>query len=270
MRQSTFAEQMLFTTVRVETTRSDGKAYVGTAFVVRYEEAGGRLFLVTNKHVVADMTSGNLFFTEQQDGAPVLGSKITVIMRGVGTQWIGHPDPRVDVSVAPLDESFELVSGRSGNVYFRAIPTSMFADSSRLQALDPLEEIIFVGYPVGLYDEYNLLPITRQGITATHPSIDYQGRPIFLIDASVFPGSSGSPIFLHKPGLSLDGQQLSLTRSNVFLGVVAESMVLEDARAVEQLTQQSEQVVRFRQMIDIGVVFKARTVVETMKVALGA
>ena len=270
MKQSTFAEQMLFTTVRVSTIQSDGKPYVGTAFLVRYEEAGGQLFLVTNKHVVADMTSGNLFFTERQDGAPVLGSRITVRMRGGGAQWVGHPDPRVDVSVAPLDQSLEFVRGPSSNVYFRAIPTSMFVDASRLQALDPLEEIIFVGYPVGLYDEYNLLPITRQGITATHPSIDYQGRPIFLIDASVFPGSSGSPIFLNKPGLSLDGQQLSLTRANVFLGVVAESMVLEDARAVEQLAKQGERVVRIRQMIDIGVVFKARTIVETMKVALGA
>ena len=174
MRQSTFSEQILFSTVRVETTRSDGRAYVGTAFVVRYEEVEGRLFLVTNKHVVADMTSGNLFFTERQDGAPVLGSKITVRMTGVDVQWTGHPDPMVDVSVALLDDSFELVSGRSGNVYFRAIPTSMFADSSGIQSLDPLEEIVFVGYPVGLYDEYNLLPITRQGITATHPSIDYQ------------------------------------------------------------------------------------------------
>ena len=193
MKQSTFAEQLLFTTVRVETTRTNGKIYVGTAFVVRFEEAGGQLFLVTNKHVVADMTAGNLFFTEGQDDAPVLGSKITVRMAGLSAQWIGHPDPSVDVSVAPFDQQFEVVSGPSRNMYFRSISTSMFADASRLEDLEPLEEIIFVGYPVGLHDERNLLPITRQGITATHPSIDYQGRPIFLIDASVFPGSSGSP-----------------------------------------------------------------------------
>ena len=167
-----------------------------------------------------------------------------------------------------MDQRFEFVSGPSGDAYFRSIPTSIFADSSRIEAFEPLEEIIFVGYPIGLYDERNLLPITRQGITATHPGIDYQGRPIFLIDASVFPGSSGSPVFLHKPGLSLDGQQLSLTRSNVLLGVVAESMALQDTSAVEQLAQQGEQIVRFSQMIDIGVVFKARTIVETMKVAL--
>ena len=47
-------------------------------------------------------------------------------------------------------------------------------------------------------------------------------------------------------------------------------MVLEDARAVEQLTQQGDQFVKFSQMIDLGVVFKARTVVETMNEALGA
>ena len=44
MRQSTFAEQLLFTTVRVETTRSDGKPYVGTAFdTMLLAMTGGRL-----------------------------------------------------------------------------------------------------------------------------------------------------------------------------------------------------------------------------------
>ena len=100
-------------------------------------------------------------------------------MAGLSAQWTGHPDPKVDVSVAPLDERFEFVSGASGNVYFRSIPTSMFANANHLDALEPLEDIIFVGYPVGLYDQHNLLPITRRGITATHPRIDYEGRPIF-------------------------------------------------------------------------------------------
>ncbi len=269
MKQSTFAEQLLFTTVRVEVIRGDGKPYVGTAFVVNYEEAGGQLFLVTNKHVVADMTSGSLFFTERRDGGPVLGSKVNLRMAGLGVQWIGHPDPNVDICVATLNGQFTFVSGHPSDVYFRAIPTSMFADASSIETLEPLEEIIFVGYPVGLYDERNLLPITRQGITATHPAIDYQGRPIFLIDASVFPGSSGSPIFLHKPGLSLNGRQLSLTRQNVFLGVVAEAVALNDASTVEEVVQQRERVVRFSQMIDLGVVFKARAILETMDVALG-
>lgn len=112
--------------------------------------------------------------------------------------------------------------------------------------------MIFVGYPDGLFDTTNLLPVMRRGITASHPNIDYEGTPAFLIDASVFRGSSGSPVFLHRPELSLNGTRLSLTYRNRFLGIIAESYA----------TQQDAQ------MIDIGTVFKARTVVETIEEAL--
>ena len=91
MKQPSLTEQLQFTTVRVETTDSDGKQSVGTAFVVHHEEAGERRFLVTNKHVIDGMTSGILFFTEARDGAPVLGSRLNGRMRDVQALWTGHP-----------------------------------------------------------------------------------------------------------------------------------------------------------------------------------
>ena len=42
------------------------------------------------------------------------------------------------------------------------------------------------------------MPIFRRGITATHPNLDWNGKPEFLIDAACFPGSSGSPVFLYN------------------------------------------------------------------------
>jgi hypothetical protein len=57
-----------------------------------------------------------------------------------------------------------------------------------------------VGYPNGLWDETNNLPIARAGITATHPAIDYNGKPEFMIDAACFAGSSGSPVFYYNSG----------------------------------------------------------------------
>ena len=36
-----------------------------------------------------------------------------------------------------------------------------------------------IGYPIGISDELNNLPIARQGMTATDVSIDYEGRKEF-------------------------------------------------------------------------------------------
>ena len=57
-----------------------------------------------------------------------------------------------------------------------------------------------VGYPIGIWDSTNNMPVFRTGITATHPGIDYEGRTEFMIDAACFPGSSGSPVFLFNIG----------------------------------------------------------------------
>lgn len=57
-----------------------------------------------------------------------------------------------------------------------------------------------VGYPNGIWDQKHNMPVLRRGITATHPNLDWNGRPEFLIDAACFPGSSGSPVFLFNMG----------------------------------------------------------------------
>lgn len=61
---------------------------------------------------------------------------------------------------------------------------------------EPNKPVTFIGYPNGLYEFTSLLPIVRQGYAATAMHIDHGGKPTFLIDAFVFPGSSGSPVFL--------------------------------------------------------------------------
>ena len=77
--------------------------------------------------------------------------------------------------------------------------------------LGALEEIVMVGYPIGLWDAANNMPLFRRGITATHPNIDYEGRPDFVIDAACFPGSSWSPALLFNQGAYT-------TRQGTYLG----------------------------------------------------
>lgn len=56
-----------------------------------------------------------------------------------------------------------------------------------------------VGYPRGISDETHGLPIFRKGYTSSHPAIDFNGKPIGLMDIAGWWGSSGSPVFLFNP-----------------------------------------------------------------------
>ena len=60
------------------------------------------------------------------------------------------------------------------------------------------DDVVIIGYPRGFYDKFNLYPIIKSGIIASRWGANFDGKPIFLIDAKLFPGSSGS-IVISKP-----------------------------------------------------------------------
>jgi hypothetical protein len=62
-----------------------------------------------------------------------------------------------------------------------------------LENISAIEDIYMVGYPIALWDPYNVLPLARKGVTATPYKYDFNGKKEFLVDISVFEGSSGSP-----------------------------------------------------------------------------
>ena len=81
--------------------------------------------------------------------------------------------------------------------------------------------------------------------------------------------SSGSPVFLYNPGMwySKTGTTTLGTRLK-FVGVVAAVFFRNDINEIVTVpipTQNERAVAVSREMIDLGVVFKARTVVETIE-----
>jgi hypothetical protein len=156
---------------------------------------------------------------------------------------------------------------RGQEAFIRTIPAKYAPDEEKHGRLNAIEEIVFVGYPNGLYDKVNLLPIVRRGITATHPEINYEGQPVFLIDASVFPGSSGSPVFIINSGGYFDRGALVLGNRILFLGIVSRVFFREERGEIIQvpIAEMTTQFVRTREMIHLGVVYKASVVIETAK-----
>lgn len=60
------------------------------------------------------------------------------------------------------------------------------------------DDILVIGYPNMYYDLENKYPIVKSGIIATSLYNNFNGEPCFLIDAKLFPGSSGS-LVISKP-----------------------------------------------------------------------
>lgn len=86
------------------------------------------------------------------------------------------------------------------DLFIRCVETSMIPNEEQIKQMDAIEPITFIGYPNGIWDSTNLLPVARRGTTASPIEVDFEGSPRFLIDASVFGGSSGSPVFILNQG----------------------------------------------------------------------
>ena len=109
--------------------------------------------------------------------------------------------------------------------FYRSVDKGLIPSKKNMSDLAALEEITFIGYPSGLYDEKNKPPLIRRGITATPIWNDYQGEKAFLIDASVFPGSSGSPVFIFNQGSYSTGDGIVIGSRLYFVGVVSQTIV---------------------------------------------
>jgi hypothetical protein len=134
------------------------------------------------------------FTTAKRDGSPDDGNYFTFNLYGFEKRWVRHPDREVDLCIMPLEPILNEMRRQSVNLYSAPFNRSHIPTAEILAEMRAVEDIIMIGYPNGLWDKVNNLPIFRKGITATHPRFHYNGREEFLIDAACFPGSSGSPV----------------------------------------------------------------------------
>ena len=216
---SSVPNALAYVTLRLECTGANQSVSTGTGFVFNFGGKTGRV-IVTNKHVLHNMDFLTFSFTKSSTkNEPVPGEFTKVAVPGLRSKWIGHPDVSVDLAVILMDKiemysiGPEISQNRSPQLFVSSLDKSLIRPRSQLSSLKLIEEIIMVGYPIGLWDQKNNFPLVRRGITATHPGVDFDGAHEFLIDCAVYPGSSGSPVFRYTPefpmksggGISIQG-----------------------------------------------------------------
>ena len=176
---------------------------VGTGFVVVYS---GTNYLVTNWHIVTgrDPDTGKPMSTTgaaDPDAIGIwlhdanrLGSWHRTIEPLIDTTtgnrlWKEHPRGRqIDVICLALKPSVDI------KVY--DLDTSLAHTDL---VLVPSEPVSIVGFPFGI-SAAGKFPIWKTGHIASDIDLDYNAKPVFLVDATTRPGMSGSPVFARRMG----------------------------------------------------------------------
>lgn len=195
MAKLTASEQLLYSTVHLETSGAAG-TFDGTGFFYQATVPGGTVdVVITNKHVMEGCDTIGLRCHQMASRGGPSGHcfNLTVVIAPGGVAY--HPDP--DVDLCAISMPIQEYAARQGQtVFYVPLSANLLLSAEEWASLDAYEEVLMVGCPNGLYDQTNNVPIFRRGITASHPAMRYNGADEFLIDAACFPGSSGSPVML--------------------------------------------------------------------------
>ncbi len=264
----TIAEQLLFNTVRIQVQTRDGASRVGTGFFFDFPINANKSVsaVITNKHLIADAHTGKfeLHEAETVNGKPQPAGKFfTVTLSVFPNYWIAHPGTNIDLCALPLQVLTAEAQKQGKAIYAVRLDQRQIPSFEALEALSAVEDVLMIGYPTGLWDEVNNLPIVRRGITATHPGVDFCGKSMGVIDAACFPGSSGSPVVLVNESIYNTKTGAKLGNRAVLLGVLfaGPRMTAEGEIAIADIPgNNAEPAVRESVMINLGYYVKAREI----------
>lgn len=258
------SEELIFTTVRIETTDPAGRVGCGTGFFFQFAKTSTQFVpaIVSNRHVFAGADSAVFHLSlKAKDGSPVIGTFGTVAVDGLAKGVVYHPDPSVDLAILPCGDLLSILKAQGRDPFLKGFALADIPSPAELDDLSAVEPVLMVGYPIGLWDSVNNRPIVRRGTTATHPAVNFNGQPQFLIDCACWPGSSGSPVVLYHDFASADRQgNINLAGPKMkLLGVLFAGPVFDAAGKLhaEQIPTSADPAVSLRVPVNLGFVLRA-------------
>lgn len=263
-------EKLLFSTIRIEGLTDVGKS-VGTGFFYNIGLDNTRVIkvILTNKHVISGCKELFLYFHEADinNQTPLIGKYITINLKAndIKEYWLPHPDESIDLGAiffVPIENATK--NKMNKNILYTPLDKSLIkSDSELAQELGAVEEVLMTGYPNGLWDSINNLPLIRKGVTAYHPALNFENLPIGVIDMACFPGSSGSPILIvNQGGYAAKTGEFCIGTRVIFLGLLyaGPQIINEVTLEIKEIPTNAESVPITKLMMHLGYYVKAKEV----------
>ncbi|MBL7148353.1 MAG: trypsin-like peptidase domain-containing protein [Nanoarchaeota archaeon] len=187
----------------------------GTGFLIDYQT---KHFLVTCRHVV-NSKEDDLYACFNLKNGQIARRSILQIKKQHNIDWIFHRSEDVAIIVFGIDET---------NDELKKLPKELFENFNDLEVGD---DIFFLGYPMGLRALKSASPIVRAGIISLKEDND-----TLLIDGNVFPGNSGSPVFLKPSVVNIKERSIGKIREAKVIGMINSYLPYQDI-AISQQTK---------------------------------
>jgi len=242
----------------------------GTGFYYGLQDSSGSiLFLVTNHHVLTGYPpeetkppkGDNILFylhKDADDPGYVYGIGFPLYTKEGKPIWLSSKEfPQADVAVIPI------VTALYTNAKVFGISEDWTGGNIKIR---PTSTITIIGYPYGYYDKKNCLPVWKTGSIASEPNVDFEGKPLFLVDISAFPGMSGSPAFAIAYGAyeTVEGPA-TVGHVQKFLGIYASMQMLKEAKYLEEMTSESRLGVIVHESLELGHIWKANVITKIIR-----
>jgi len=213
----------------------------GTGFLFASTTADGKadtVFLVTNYHVVTGRAplstqpraGDRIRFVLHEDRADLTKAReieLPLYDEHNEPVWVASETyPAADIVLVPLPVDV-----------YRGLGPLVFTEAHTRADIKirPTSGATLLGYPYGFYDQKHFLPVWKTGHVASEPNVDFEGRPVFLVDVSAFPGMSGSPVLAVANGVyETEDGALRSGRLWRLLGIFSSVPVVRDPRAVDR------------------------------------
>lgn len=231
MNLNSISTQLLYTTTPILVEKKDNSRVSGTGFIFNFmptdQENSFIPLIITNRHIVENAKRGIIQLVTRKGDLPSKEERVRIEF---DSEFFNtHIDPEIDLAAAPIAPLFHQLEQNNVSVFYRAVDKTIIPTRDQVDNLAAIEDVTFIGYPSGIIDTHNATPIVRKGITATPVWNNFNNKKVFLVDAGVYPGSSGSPVFILNQGSYTLGTDLAIGTRLMFLGILTESFTSTSA-----------------------------------------
>lgn len=162
----------------------------------------GNKYLITNRHVVIQESE---YFYPDCIKLRLHMNKINLEYnydltidlydKNDNKKWLEHFDYaniKCDIIAIHLNE--KILDRTNFDIFNSSSITFIDSVLTKVPEINPFGDVVVVGYPLGFYDFTNNLPVYRKAMIASQYGVNFNGKPYFLIDTNLHPGTSGSPV----------------------------------------------------------------------------